>query len=340
MPGLPDTLEHALTITVFVFVMMILIDYINVLTQGRMSSGIKGGIWRQYLIASFLGATPGCLGAFMNASLYLRGLLSFGAIVGGMIATSGDEAYIMLTLFPRIAFLLFFLLFVFGIVFAWVSDKATAVFHIQLQQECELSHLHTDEECRCFDLKAVKKLPKMSLLRLLLLIILSSFLGIFGANFLKLEQNWMRITFITLVSLATFITITAPDHYLKEHIWVHIVKKHLWRVFLWTFFSLLFINIALFYWNLEEFCKGNTLWMLLMGGLIGLIPESGPHLIFVMMYARGLIPFSVFFTSCFVQDGHGMLPLFSYTVKDSLLIKMFNLLFGLGVGVVFFLLGW
>jgi len=41
MPGLPDTLEHALTITVFVFVMMILIDYINVLTQGRMSSGIK-----------------------------------------------------------------------------------------------------------------------------------------------------------------------------------------------------------------------------------------------------------------------------------------------------------
>ena len=34
------------------------------------------------------GATPGCLGAFMNVSLYVHGMISFGAIVGGTIATS------------------------------------------------------------------------------------------------------------------------------------------------------------------------------------------------------------------------------------------------------------
>ena len=79
--------------------------------------------------------------------------------------------------------------------------------------------------------------------------------------------------------------------------------------------------------------------VLLLGALIGLIPESGPHLIFVMMYAQGLIPFSVLFTTSFVQDGHGMLPLLSYSLKDSVLIKVFNIVFGLFSGGVLFALG-
>ncbi|MBE9570253.1 MAG: hypothetical protein IMF11_06495 [Proteobacteria bacterium] len=81
------------------------------------------------------------------------------------------------------------------------------------------------------------------------------------------------------------------------------------------------------------------LWILLIAAFIGIIPESGPHLIFVMMYAQGLIPFSVLFTASFVQDGHGMLPLLSYSTKDSVLIKAFNLAFGLTVGSVLFALG-
>jgi len=34
-----------------------------------------------------------------------------------------------------------------------------------------------------------------------------------------------------------------------------------------------------------------------------------------------------------------MLPLLSYTIKDSLLIKLFNLAIGLGVGIILFSLG-
>jgi len=81
------------------------------------------------------------------------------------------------------------------------------------------------------------------------------------------------------------------------------------------------------------------IWVLLLGALIGLIPESGPHLIFVMMYAQGLIPFSVLFATSFVQDGYGMLPLLSYSLKDSVLIKVFNVVFGLLSGGILFALG-
>jgi hypothetical protein len=61
--------------------------------------------------------------------------------------------------------------------------------------------------------------------------------------------------------------------------------------------------------------------------------------VFVMMYAQGLVPFSILFTASFVQDGHGMLPLLSYSLKDSVLIKVFNLAFGLIVGGTLFALG-
>ena len=151
--------------------------------------------------------------------------------------------------------------------------------------------------------------------------------------------NWQRVTLFSLLIVTTFIIATVPDHYLKEHIWAHIVKKHLWRVFLWTFFALLFIALGTQHWNLEGFIRSNMGWVLLISALARTIPEAGPHMIFVMMFAEGFIPFSVLLTSSIVQDGHGMLPLLSYTVRDSILIKIFNLLFGLGIGASLFVLG-
>ena len=61
--------------------------------------------------------------------------------------------------------------------------------------------------------------------------------------------------------------------------------------------------------------------------------------VFVMMYAKGVVPFSVLFTASFIQDGHGMLPMLSYSLKDSVLIKVFNLVFGLGIGGTLFMMG-
>ena len=54
-------------ITIFVFAMMLLVDYFNVLTKGKMEKAVRGNRGRQYVVASFLGSTPGCLGAFMKS---------------------------------------------------------------------------------------------------------------------------------------------------------------------------------------------------------------------------------------------------------------------------------
>ena len=82
------------------------------------------------------------------------------------------------------------------------------------------------------------------------------------------------------------------------------------------------------------------IWVFLICALVGLVPESGPHMVFVMMFASGLVPFSILLTSSIVQDGHGMLPLFSYSVKDAVIIKIFNLVFAIGIGLPLLLIGW
>jgi hypothetical protein len=128
-------------------------------------------------------------------------------------------------------------------------------------------------------------------------------------------------------------------HYVKDHVWRHVVKKHLWKTALWTFGALLVVEFGLQNWNLGTLTSHYTILLLFAGALIGLIPESGPRLISVTMFADGLIPFSVLFMNTFVQDGHGMLPLLSYSFKDSVKVKAFNFSFGLILGLILFALG-
>ena len=341
--------KHALMISFFVFVMMLLVDFIDMATKGRVSAIIKGGRWRQYTLASFLGSTPGCLGAFMNVSLYVHGMISFGAIVGGMIATSGDEAFVMLTEFPGTALALFGILFIFGTLFAWISDKIITLTRFRpcescLDARCDVCQSDMGDQEKISDIFWPSNFPEnfhsISFTRFLLILMTVSFMALIATGNLGPSiWDWKRITFVCLSLCTLYIIMICSEHYLESHIWDHIIKKHLFQIFLWSFGALLFVHWGLAFWNLDSFVREHMLWVLLIAGLMGIIPESGPHLIFVMMYAQDLIPFSVLLTVSFVQDGHGMLPLLSYSLKDAALIKIFNFSFGLAIGGLFFVLG-
>ena len=71
-----------------------------------------------------------------------------------------------------------------------------------------------------------------------------------------------------------------------------------------------------------------TLWIekqywivLLLAILIGIIPTSGPHLIFVTLFANGALPFSILLANNIVQEGHAGLPLLAETKKGFVLAK-------------------
>jgi hypothetical protein len=273
-----EALTESIQVSLLVFVMMIVVDLINVWSRGTIGAFLrKGHRMRQYVVAPVIGAAPGCVGAFTNVSLYMHGMITFGALVGSMAAVSGDEAFVMLAMIPRTAVVLFAMLIVTGIGVGWLVDLIVRKWKIQTCQDCEVPLVHPGEG--------------------------------------------------------------GVAHYIRDHIWKHIVRRHLWRTFLWTFGTLLIVKFGMAQWPLGKLASEYTLLLLFLALLIGLIPESGPHLIFVSLYASHLVPFSVLFASSIVQDGHGLLPLLSYSVKDSIMLKGFNFAAALILSLLLFAFG-
>ena len=88
-------------ITCLVMVMMLLIEFVNVSSSGRLLSKLQKRPYLQIGVASLLGLIPGCIGGFTIVSLYTHRLLSFGALVAGMISTFGDSAFLLFAMTPR-----------------------------------------------------------------------------------------------------------------------------------------------------------------------------------------------------------------------------------------------
>ena len=338
---LTEIFKHALVITVFVVIMMLLIEYLTVLSRGRWHGRFEKYPLLQILIAAFLGLTPGCLGVYMVVSLYVHRIFHFAALTTAMVATSGDEAFVMFAMIPEDALILMLMLFVLAlmsgiILYLFPLGKRRmklAINHMQL-------HEH-EEDCQVLIPGQVfAQIRQISFERavlisggiIFLILLLSGDIG-------PVTWNWKRIIFLIVTTFELFIALTVPDHFLGKHLWGHVIRKHLLRVFAWTFGAFLVIHVGLEFLHLEDLVRENLFSILVLAVLVGIIPESGPHILFITLYATGNIPLSILLASSITQDGHGSLPLLAETRKDFLRMKGVNLLLGLMVGLAGLLFG-
>jgi len=223
-----SVVKHALMITCFVAVMMLVIEYLNILSRGKWQGRISKHPWGQYLLAAFLGATPGCLGAFAVVSMYAHRRLSLGAVVAAMIATSGDESFVLFAMVPRTAFLLTGLLFVVGIAAGGLTDllfKNRKTGTLSCDRDMAL---HEEAHCHCLNPKQLPEQWKNCsatrgiLTGVLLLFLFALVFGQVGPT----HWNWIRITLLSTSACALFIVATVPDHFLEDHLWKHVVREH------------------------------------------------------------------------------------------------------------------
>ncbi len=139
-----------------------------------------------------------------------------------------------------------------------------------------------------------------------------------------LSESWMNVLFALLSLVMLGVILFAPDHFVEEHLWHHVICKHLPTIFLWTFGILAGLAVLMHFVDISSWISDNTALMILLATLIGIIPESGPHLIFVTLYASGLVPFPVLLASSISQDGHASIPLLAESKKSFLWAKVIN----------------
>lgn len=380
-------LQDTLMITSFVVIMMLLIEFVNVATEGRLVNKISKKVGIQIFTGAILGLLPGCMGTFTAVSLYTHRLLSFGALMAAMIATVGDEAYFMLALMPAKALLIFAILFVLAIIVGFLTDKFFKKKNFAEESNFSFE-IHSDDCCEKpisqFSIKNFSFLPKRIILLLIVLSIVTLTLtGVIGhshsdklifslpslnstekvqlSDVEKAHQedshatiaeeetcnhenhdhaehnhaneiNWVKITILLSSFFALIVILFSNDHFIKEHLWNHLVKKHLPKILFWILVTLISINVVLQFANFGQWIYNNLVFVLIIAVLIGIIPQSGPHLVFLVLFLQGTIPFSILLANSAVQNGHGSLPLLAESKKSFVIMKSINVLLGLLLG--------
>jgi hypothetical protein len=337
-----DVIKESFLITFLVIVMMFLIEFINVQSKGKWNNYLKQKGWRQIIIAALLGCVPGCLGAFAAVSLYTHRIFSFAALVTVMIAAVGDEIFVMVTIIPETTLILVPLVFIIAIVVGLILLLFTNKNLMPVEATDHPQFHNNDPDCTCLDPSNImSQLKNSSFHRALLvfgfaLFIILLIIGEVGPD----TWDWEKITFLVVCIVGAFVVSTVSDHFLTEHIWHHIIRKHFIKVFLWTFGAFLFIHLLNNYIDADHWLKQNPYLILLIAVLIGIIPESGPHIVFITLFAAGSIPFSILLANSIVQDGHGAIPLLAESRKSFILLKLINAIVGLIVGGTILMIGY
>ncbi|MGI6321234.1 MAG: putative manganese transporter [Bacteroidales bacterium] len=147
---------------------------------------------------------------------------------------------------------------------------------------------------------------------------------------------------IAISLLMLFVLLTTNKHFVDDHLWGHVLKDHALKIFLWTLGALTFITVLLAYFDINAWVQQNqfaSVYIILIAVLVGVIPESGPHLIFIILYMNGVVPFSILLANSIVQDGHGSLPLIADSKKTFFIIKGISVILGLIFGFAGFIFG-
>lgn len=351
-----DALRAAVLITGMVVMMMLMIESLNISSGGRFFARLRGSKFGQIVVSALLGWIPGCMGGFASVSLFSHGMISFGALVAMLIATSGDEAFVMLTLFPGKALLISAIILVIGIVVGVLIDYVGPKLGLKpfALKSCDEMSLHEEdlhEDHPQPSDQASEPVQRRHILtwkRGVLFVGIGLYIFALASGMLEhehegmeepehggfnlLSEDWMNMLFaaVSLVMLA--VVAFGSDHFVEEHLWHHIITRHVPKIFAWTFGVLIALGFITEFVDVSTWISANIPLMIVLATLIGIIPESGPHLIFVTLFAAGVVPMPVLLASCISQDGHASLPLLAESKKAFLRAKLINCIVALIVG--------
>ncbi len=351
---LTDVVGQIVVITFFVLSMIMVLEYLNVFSKGHVHGFMQRQSGLQILIAAILGVVPGCIGTYTAVSLYTHNVIGFGALLANLIATTGDEAFWMLSKMPDKAFMIFVGLFVLSMVAGYVAN----IFVAKRSNPCgQESHfvLHNTHDHRHQSLHGniVENFRHISVHRLILLVSIIVFIVLTLCGFLgehhhhggEVEGDEEGFNFVSVISLivaavALYVVVRVPEHFLEDHIWHHVIGQHFLKILSWTSFALIVVFVVNEVCDIETWVKqfsGGSVYIfcMLAAILIGLIPESGPHVVFIMLYCNGVMPLGALLANCIVQDGHGAIPLFAESKKDFFIVKGVKVVLAVLVGAAF-----
>lgn len=299
----------------------------------------------QVPVAAALGALPGCGGAIMVITQYMRGGIGFGSVVAVLTATMGDAAFLLLAQQPMTGLAIFAAGFCVGVLSGWGVDLIHGPEFMRYQAGDDVA------TGPCF--RKVDSRPWRILW--FALCIPGLVLGVFVAF-----QADTAALFGTVAGTETVLWLGAAGAMVSLLLWGYVTPSRTARqaagevsetpigwasasegrlgdaparvvgdtcfVTVWVVFAYLIYELGVFYSGIDLKVLFQV-WapvVPLMAILVGFIPGCGPQIVVATMYLGGMIPFSAELGNAISNDGDALFPAIAMAPKAAVIATLYS----------------
>ena len=321
-------IDAYLQVSVFVGFTLFVFIGLDALTKFNIAYILEKTKKIHVVMASLLGAIPGCGGAIVVVTQYIQGRISFGSFVAVLTATMGDAAFLLLAAEPKTGLFIFSLAVLIGILTGYVVD----FFHGQ-------SYLQGDSKIKI----EFQKLKKTFVSRFNVfwsLIFLPGFLtGLLVASqvdvdkFLNIPQDYSLVSFLGLSGAILSIFMWSLNPLSDFQCSTDRTRNLLPRVidttnFVTTWVICGFLVFELFmYFTSFDLKIFFDIWLPLVPLIaifFGFLPGCGPQIIVTTFYLNGYIPLSAEIGNAISNDGDALFPAIALAPKAAIIATLYS----------------
>ena len=321
-------IDAYLQVSVFVGFTLFVFIGLDALTKFNIAYILEKTKKIHVVMASLLGAIPGCGGAIVVVTQYIQGRISFGSFVAVLTATMGDAAFLLLAAEPKTGLFIFSLAVLIGILTGYVVD----FFHGQ-------SYLQGDSKIKV----EFQKLKKTFVSRFNVfwsLIFFPGFLiGLLVASqvdvdkFFNIPQDYSLVSFLGLSGAILSIFMWSLNPLSDFQCSTDRTRNLLPRVidttnFVTTWVICGFLVFELFmYFTSFDLKIFFDIWLPLVPLIaifFGFLPGCGPQIIVTTFYLNGYIPLSAEIGNAISNDGDALFPAIALAPKAAIVATLYS----------------
>ena len=289
----------------------------------------------QVPIAGVLGMLPGCGGAIIVVTLYVRGGISFGALVAALTSTMGDAAFVLIAQQPATGAVTLLASLAIGVATGYVVDRLHGTHFMRPTTNAP----RPDPQPRI-----TASAPAISDYLWLSLAVPGLIMGILllaqidiGEQFAAIGLPPLDLGLGVLGSLAAFAlwaigakdkdnTAACNDHCPANANVLSRTTGDATFVASWVAISYLAYEMAVLGFGLDMSAMMQTWGALipLIAILVGFIPGCGPQLIVTTLYLNGALPYSALLGNAISNDGDALLPAVIMAPKGALMATLYS----------------
>tara|TARA_B100001093_G_scaffold239651_1_gene229548 strand:+ start:102 stop:1265 length:1164 start_codon:yes stop_codon:yes gene_type:complete len=280
------------------------------------------------IMASLLGALPGCGGAIVVVTQYIQGRISFGSLVAVLTATMGDAAFLLLAAEPLTGFFIFGLGALVGSISGYIVDTIHGEEYLQGN-----SKLRVEFE------KIVKTFVSKFNIFWTLVFLPGFIVGLFVAfqqdvdQILDLPEGLSITHTIGTVGAILCVFMWSLNPLSDFQCSTDRSRNLLSRVvdttnFVTTWVICGFLTFEIFIYlteyDLKTFFEIWLPFVPLIAILFGLLPGCGPQILVTTFYLNGFIPLSAEIGNAISNDGDALFPAIALAPKAAIIATLYS----------------